>query len=199
MCRSCQASRISSTSEKYLYSVARPMPVSLAIRDIVTESGPCSATSAAVASSVASCTARRCASIVSFHNLGITPVYTTAPSKQYVLTITDCIDKLSCEAHRRVKPGKGGCHEESIPKVRDAARDGRRGRCCRAARPRRRGGAKGAGWDPRRRCRRLRQRGGKARARPAPPVHRRRCGGGSLGGRPGRRAGARGGLRAGPS
>jgi len=46
------------------------MPVRSAICDIVTDAGPCSATSAAVVSRVASRTARRCASIVSFHSLG---------------------------------------------------------------------------------------------------------------------------------
>ena len=62
-------------SEKYLYSVARPMPVFSAICDIVTDRKPCSATSAAVVSRIASRTAARCASIVSFHGFGITPVY----------------------------------------------------------------------------------------------------------------------------
>ncbi len=59
-----------STSGKYLYSVARPIPESLAIRDIVTEVNPCSATRAAVVSRTAARTAARCASIVSFHSLG---------------------------------------------------------------------------------------------------------------------------------
>ena len=44
----CHASRMASTSGKYLYSVALPIPVSWAIRDIVTENRPCSATNAAV-------------------------------------------------------------------------------------------------------------------------------------------------------
>ena len=51
-------------SGKYLYSVARPMPVSLAICDMVTPVSPCRATRAAVALIVASRTASRCASIV---------------------------------------------------------------------------------------------------------------------------------------
>ncbi len=53
---------------KYLYSVARPMPVFSAMPDMVTALRPCSATGAAVASMVASRTARRCCSIVSVHN-----------------------------------------------------------------------------------------------------------------------------------
>lgn len=61
---------MASTSEKYLYNVARPMPVSSAIRDIVTDRRPCSATSEAVASRVASRTARRCASIDLFQSFG---------------------------------------------------------------------------------------------------------------------------------
>ena len=44
-CRSCQATRIASTSGKY-YSVARPIPAASAIRDIVTACRPCWATSA---------------------------------------------------------------------------------------------------------------------------------------------------------
>jgi len=56
------------------------MPVFSAICDIVTDSGPCSVTSAHVVSRVASITARRCASIVSFHSFGTTAVYgTTMP------------------------------------------------------------------------------------------------------------------------
>ena len=43
-----------------MYSVARPIPVSAAIPDIVTDVSPCSATSFAVAASTASRTARRC-------------------------------------------------------------------------------------------------------------------------------------------
>ncbi len=61
---------IDSTSAKYLYSVARPIPVAWAICDIVTDASPCSATSAAVASRIAACTALRCSSIVSFHSFG---------------------------------------------------------------------------------------------------------------------------------
>ena len=70
MCRSCQATRIASTSGKYLYSVARPIPAAAAICDIVTAASPCSRTSAAVVSRVASWTARRCSSIVSVHSFG---------------------------------------------------------------------------------------------------------------------------------
>ena len=55
---------------KYLYSVARPMPAAAAICDIVTAARPCSRTSAAVVSKVASWTARRCSSIVSVHSFG---------------------------------------------------------------------------------------------------------------------------------
>jgi hypothetical protein len=58
-----------------LYSVARPMPVHSAICDIVTDNSPCSATSAAVVSRMASRTAARCAWMVSFHSLGTHVVY----------------------------------------------------------------------------------------------------------------------------
>src|SRR5712691_7733895 len=91
--RAGQAARIASTSGKYLYSVARPMPVSAAIRDIVTDASPCSATSAAVVSSVASCTARRCSSIVSVHSFGTTPAYITSLYRQNDLTATECLAK----------------------------------------------------------------------------------------------------------
>lgn len=56
--RSCQARRIASTSGKYLYSVARPMPVSSAICDIVSDRSPWSVTSAHVVSRIASRTSR---------------------------------------------------------------------------------------------------------------------------------------------
>ena len=68
------------------------MPVSSAICDIVTERSPCSATSAQAVSRIASRTARRCASIVSFHSFGTTTVYTlayiTTMSIQYGLIAT---------------------------------------------------------------------------------------------------------------
>jgi hypothetical protein len=83
MWRSCQATRIASTSEKYLYSVARPIPVSSAIRDIVTERSPSLATRAAAVSRVASCTAWRCASIVLFQSFGIASIYATTTSRHY--------------------------------------------------------------------------------------------------------------------
>src|SRR3990170_9033767 len=67
------------------------MPVSSAICDIVTDVSPCSATSAAVVSRIAPRTARRCASIVSFHSLGITPLYVTAVSRHLDLTSTYCL------------------------------------------------------------------------------------------------------------
>lgn len=76
------------TSGKYLYSVARPMPVSFAICDIVTDASPCPATRDAVASSVAACTARRCASIVLFQSFGTTPVYVVTTSRHDELTST---------------------------------------------------------------------------------------------------------------
>src|SRR5262245_42766048 len=82
-----------STSGKYLYSVARPMPVSLAICDIVTDASPCWPTSATVASSVASRTAARCASIVSVHSLGMRPMYTVTVFRHDDLTRTFCIVK----------------------------------------------------------------------------------------------------------
>jgi hypothetical protein len=40
-----------------------------------TDSSPCSATKPAVASRIAACTSRRCASIVSFHSFGTTSEY----------------------------------------------------------------------------------------------------------------------------
>jgi hypothetical protein len=70
------------------------MPVFSAIRDIVTDSSPFSVTSSAVVSRIASRTAARCASIVSFHSLGTTPVYTTTLPKQPDLTMTYCLVKL---------------------------------------------------------------------------------------------------------
>src|SRR5215210_4515803 len=70
------------------------MPVFLAICDIVADRSPCSATSAAVVSRIASRTAARCASIVSFHRFGTTPVYTTSLVRQFVFTKTYCLDKL---------------------------------------------------------------------------------------------------------
>jgi hypothetical protein len=77
-----------------LYSVARPMPAFSAIRDIVTDVSPYSATSAAVVPRIASRTARRCSSIVSFHSFGTTQVYMTTVSRHYGLTTTYCLDKL---------------------------------------------------------------------------------------------------------
>ena len=60
------------------------MPVFSAICDMVTDRNPCSATSAAVVSSVASRTAARCASIVSFHSFGIAPAYPSGGNDVYV-------------------------------------------------------------------------------------------------------------------
>src|SRR6266498_1725562 len=79
--------RMASTSGKYLYSVARPIPVFSAISDIVTDASPCSPTSAAVVSRIASFTSRRCVSIVSVQSFGTREVYdspycdTMSPSK----------------------------------------------------------------------------------------------------------------------
>src|SRR5919106_4135471 len=98
ICCSCQASRIASTSAKYLYSVARPIPVSSAICDIVTDSSPCSATRAKVVSKIALRTSRRCASIVSFQSLGTGVVYATSLVKHLDLTKTDCL--LICRPQR---------------------------------------------------------------------------------------------------
>jgi hypothetical protein len=77
-----------------LYNVARPMPVLSAICDIVTDSSPCSATSAAVVSRMASRTAARCAWIVSFHSLGTHVVYATTPLGTLRLIESLCLDKL---------------------------------------------------------------------------------------------------------
>ena len=76
-------------SGKYFYSVARPMPASSAICDIVTERSPCSVTSAQVVSRIASRTAaRRCTSIVSFHSLGTKVHYvTTMPGRLWLTGI----------------------------------------------------------------------------------------------------------------
>src|SRR5262249_257275 len=98
--RSCQASRIVSTSGKYLYSVARPMPACAAILDIVTDDSPCSATSAAVASRVASWTARRGSSTVSVHSLGTPRGYTMLVTEQFELTATECLDKTGADTNR---------------------------------------------------------------------------------------------------
>ena len=51
------------------------MPVSSAMRDIVADRRPSSATSFMVVSRIASRTSRRCASIVSFHSLGTRQLY----------------------------------------------------------------------------------------------------------------------------
>ena len=59
-----------------------------AVWDIVTDASPCSATRAAVVSRVASRTARRCASIVSSHSLGTTPLYATTIAQHSALIET---------------------------------------------------------------------------------------------------------------
>src|SRR5436309_2757597 len=69
---------MASTSGKYLYNVARPMPACSAIVDMVTEASPLARTTAAVVSRIASSTARRCALIVSFHNFGTVSVYVSS-------------------------------------------------------------------------------------------------------------------------
>src|SRR5213593_2167519 len=67
------------------------MPVSSAICDIVTDSSPRLATSAAAVSNVASRTSRRCVSIVSVQSFGITELYATAVSRRYALISTYCL------------------------------------------------------------------------------------------------------------
>lgn len=62
------------------------MPVSSAICDIVTDRSPCSPTSAAVTSRMASRTSRRWVSIVSVQSFGTLIVYATALSRQSDLT-----------------------------------------------------------------------------------------------------------------
>lgn len=84
---------IDSTSGKYLYSVARPIPLSSAILDIVTERSPCSVTSTAVVSNTVSRTARRCSSMVSFQSFGTASAYVPPPSRHHALTATECLDK----------------------------------------------------------------------------------------------------------
>src|SRR5215207_502342 len=79
------------------------MPVLSAICDIVTERSPCSATSAAVVSRVASRTARRCASIVSFHSFGTTQSYVPAKQRQ-----SDCLGDSVPRKLPRVEEGTGG-------------------------------------------------------------------------------------------
>jgi len=66
--------------------VARPTPVSSAICDIVTDSGPCSVAKDAVVSRMASRTSRRCASIVLSHSFGMPPAYMTTGRSQTDLT-----------------------------------------------------------------------------------------------------------------
>src|SRR5712691_792030 len=86
---------MASTSGKYLYSVARPILVSAAIFDIVTDASPCSWTSAAAVSRAASYTARRCSSIVSVHSLGTSQAYAMSRQRRFDLTATYCLDKAS--------------------------------------------------------------------------------------------------------
>src|SRR4051794_22184962 len=69
------------------------MPASPAICAMFTDVTPCAATNAAVASSVASRTARRCASMVVSQSLGITGVYATQLSIQVDSMNTECLDK----------------------------------------------------------------------------------------------------------
>src|SRR5262249_18782749 len=57
------------------------------------DASPCLATSAAVASRVASRTARRFSSIVSVHSFGTQPAYRMPAPKHSDLTVTDCLDK----------------------------------------------------------------------------------------------------------
>jgi len=51
-------------------------------------------TSTAVVARIASRTAARCASIVSFHSFGMTSVYATTTWIQHNLTKTPCLDKM---------------------------------------------------------------------------------------------------------
>src|SRR5260370_8644945 len=76
------------------------MPVFSAICDIVTARSPCSATSPAVVPRIASRTSRRCASIVSFHSFGTSPLYATAPVETlHPRPYTLCLDRLTPPAH----------------------------------------------------------------------------------------------------
>jgi hypothetical protein len=74
--------------------VARPTPVSSAIWDIVTESGPCSVAKAAVVSRMASRTSRRCASMVLSHSFGMPIAYMTTGIMQNDLTKDKVYDKV---------------------------------------------------------------------------------------------------------
>ena len=76
-----------STSGKYLYSVARPIPASVAIADIVTDVSPRSVTSRAAASRVASRTAWRCSATVSVHSFGTRPVYRHRIRGDMIMTV----------------------------------------------------------------------------------------------------------------
>ncbi len=74
------------------------MPVSSAICDIVTASSPCSATSVAVVSRMASRTSRRCVSIVSVHSFGMMRVYATTRAETPWFD-RDTMSRYSCHSH----------------------------------------------------------------------------------------------------
>src|SRR5438046_344170 len=120
--RSCQATRIASTSGKYLYKVARPMPAAAAICDIVTDARPCSRASAAVVSRVASWTARRCSSIVSVHSFGTLQGYMMLTSRQIELTATLCLDKTGGHDSTEITKGSAMLTAEADIRTEHAAR-----------------------------------------------------------------------------
>jgi len=80
---------------------------------MVTPRTPCLATSATVVSMVASRTARRWASIVSFQSLGTTPVYVVPGAIHQVLTETQCIVKLV--THERWSPWLSLPRTQALP------------------------------------------------------------------------------------
>src|SRR6516165_1494254 len=136
------------------------MPVSSAMRDMVTERRPCSATSWAVASITASRTSRRCSSIVSVHSLGTAEAYQTTVLRHYVLTETECLDKTSW------KPRGGGTATKERHGLTTLTPRHRRRRCLTLPERRRSQHALGA----------LRRRGGRgSRLRPGRRLAPHRC------------------------
>src|SRR5438093_11325863 len=100
------------------------MPVCSAICDIVTPRSPCSATSAAVVSRMASRTSRRCVSIVSVHSFGMVGVYATTPAE----TLWFDRDTLYRYPYHLPETGRtGGAHMADPPRFPEPEDDSSRG------------------------------------------------------------------------
>src|SRR5829696_10404375 len=115
--RPCQAASTCSTSGKYLYSVARPIPAAVAICDMVTASRPRRRTSSAAASMMASRTSARWAWTVSAHNCGMNVVYSMS------IVIQNAQDKTVCHRAAEARTGMA----EPMPQEGDQAEPERAG------------------------------------------------------------------------